>query len=479
MTEVLYLLPRLSWWLADGTFVLHESIDCPRIGDTLLDVYWAPVLSATFPELHARLLRAIAAAQRDNGEIPSTLGIGNIHRHEYRVFNPGDASAFPLVTTWEILWGGDRQFAADMYPVLKRVLQWGERELDADRDGVPDVHGIDQGWDTFPMYGAAAYIADEWIAALLAGERMARRFGDSQFAEWCASVRQRASATAEKVLWNGNYYDLAHDIPRGKKSDICFADQFTHGTVPAGILGLGDTHPRDRLRRSLENIWRLNVKPCKFVCRMGSNADGSAADQTVIRDQQGGASQSNAFTPASTAPLAAAAIQNGMVDEGLALAEATAEVIIHRVQGPWSGQLLFDSRNGKCFYGLHYSDCLILWDVMYALLGVHVDMLERSLELAPPRIPVRVPLFGRLYSGQVEFSVADGVGLRLANSADQPAWIRTLTIRLPPGSAVGTCTVQHGQVRQLKSGKTGETILLDVVVPVKGELKLKWARESR
>ena len=25
MPEILYLLPRLTWWLADGTFVLHES----------------------------------------------------------------------------------------------------------------------------------------------------------------------------------------------------------------------------------------------------------------------------------------------------------------------------------------------------------------------------------------------------------------------------------------------------------------------
>ena len=60
-TEVLYLLPRLSWWLADGTFVLHESINCPRIAPTVLGVYTAPVLAALFPELHDRMQRTIAA----------------------------------------------------------------------------------------------------------------------------------------------------------------------------------------------------------------------------------------------------------------------------------------------------------------------------------------------------------------------------------------------------------------------------------
>ena len=476
--EILYLLPRLSWWLADGTFVMHESIDCPRIQATLLDIYVAPVLSSLFPELHASALRAIAAAQLPSGEIPSTLGIISVRQHEYRCFNPSDASVFPIVVAWEILWGGDPKFAAEMYPVARRVLQWGERELDIDRDGVPDVHGIDQGWDTFPMHGTAAYIADQWIAALRAGEAMARRFGDAEFAAWCAAIRKKASAAAEDRLWNGKYYDLAHHAAAGTKSDICFADQFTYGTVPAGILGLGEVHPRERVRTSLEHIWRLNVRPCKFVCRMGSHPDGTPADSTVHAEQQGGASQSNAFTPVSTAPLAAAAIQHGMVDEGLALAEATAEVILDHVKGPWSGQLLFDSRTGKCFYGLHYSDCLILWDVMYALLGARIDVPDRSLHLAPPRIPVQVPLFGKLYTGQVEFSAAgDGVELRMSSTSDTPATIRTLTIQLPVGTASKACSVEQGSAGQVASKPNGETILTDVSIPARGELRLRWRSE--
>jgi len=475
MTEILYLLPRLSWWLADDTFVLHESINCPRIQATVLGVYSAPVLAALFPELHAKSLRAIASAQLESGEIPSTLGIRSVNHHEYRLFNPGDASVFPIVTTWQILWDGDQQFAADVYPAVKKVLQWGERELDVDRDGVPDVHGVDQGWDTFPMYGAAAYIADQWIAALLAGEELARRFQDAEFEGWCRRVRQRASDTAENVLWNGNYYDLARDAVRGTKSDICFADQFTYGTVAADILELGDVHPAERVRKSLESIWRLNVEPSKFVCRMGSNADGTPADSTIHQKQRGGASQSNAFTPVSTAPLAAAAIRHGMVDEGLALVEETADVIIDHVKGPWSGQLLFDSRTGKCFYGLHYSDCLILWDVMHSLAGVHVDVRDRSLKLAPPRIPVRIPVFGRLYYGQVEFSQdAGGVELRLANASDEPSQIRTLTVKLPDGTRPGTCSVKRGSAREIRSGESGETVLLDVVIPPKEELSLRW-----
>ena len=475
MAEVVCLLPRLSWWLADGRFVLHESIDCPRMQATILGIYSAPVLSALFPDLHAKSLRATAAYQLGSGEIPSTLGISTVNHPEYRVFNTGDASVFTIVTAWEMLWGGDPDFVEDMYPVLKRVLQWAEKELDADRDGIPDSHGIDQGWDTFPMHGAAAYIADQWMAALLAGEELALRRDDADFAGWCATARGKASDTVENVLWNGSYYDLAHDAATGARSDICFSDQFTYGTVPAVILGLGDTHPRDRVRSSLEAIWRLNVRPCTFVGRMGSNADGTPADSTVHEEQAGVASQSNAFTPASIAPLAACAVQHGMVDEGLALVEDMARVIIDQVKEPWSGRLLFDSTSGECFYGLLYSDCLILWDVMYALLGVHVDMPERSLGLAPPRVPVKVPVFGRLYVGQVEFSVLDqGVELLLTSVRDRPTTIRLLAVRLPPGSPPGTCSVQEGVAGGIRPGRTGETVLADVVVPAGGQLRLRW-----
>lgn len=474
-TETLYLLPRLSWWLADGTFVLHESIDCPRIEATILDIYVAPVLAALFPELHGEALRAIAAAQLPSGEIPSTLGVNSVRQHEYRCFNPGDASVFPICTAWQILWSGDPKFAAEMYPVMKKVLQWGERDLDIDRDGIPDVHGIDQGWDTFPMYGAAAYIADQWIAALLAGESMARRLGDPQFAAWCERVRRKASDTVEKVLFNGDYYDLAHDLAGHTKSDICFADQFTYGTVPAGILGLGEVHPGARVRKSLESIWRLNVRPCKYVCRMGSNRDGTPADKTVHSNQQGHASQSNCFTPVSTAPLGSAAIQQGMVDEGLALVEETSRVIVDQMQDPWAGRLLFDSTNGRCFYGLHYSDCLILWDVMYALLGSRIDMLEQRLELTPPRVPVKIPLLTKLFTGQVEFSSPNGgMQLRLSNFADTPASIKTLVVRLPPsaGSLAG-CQIVTGKAR-LEHTAANDTRLGDVAIPPNGELLLTW-----
>lgn len=41
---------------------LFESIDCPRVTATILNRYYAAVMAALFPDLHARLLRGVAAA---------------------------------------------------------------------------------------------------------------------------------------------------------------------------------------------------------------------------------------------------------------------------------------------------------------------------------------------------------------------------------------------------------------------------------
>lgn len=428
IVETLYLLIRITRRTADDRFFILESVDCPRVNAVVLGRYWCSTLAALFPELHSRLLRSIADAQLDTGEIPSTLGINSVRRHEYRLFNAGDVAIFPLSIAWQILWNADPKDITDLYPVLKKTLLWGKQELDLDGDGVPDVHGVDQGWDTFPMDGCAAYIADQWMAALMAGTAIARLCHDAEFADWCETVRRQASETVENKLWNGHYYDLSVRSDTGKRSSICFTDQFTYGTVAACLLNLGHVHPPERVRAALESIWRLNVRPIPFVCRAGSNPDGSSADQSIHKDQKGGHSQSNCFSPVMAAPLACAAIQNGMIEEGIQLLEAMSETIIHRLHEPWSGKLMFDSQNGEWFYGIHYSDCLIVWDILYVLLGVRINAPERALEFAPPRLPVKMPLFSTLFLGQVSITESR---FRLENAGDRPYTLDRLVLRLP------------------------------------------------
>ncbi len=447
ITETLYLLPRLSWWTADDAFYLLESINCPRVVCVILDRYCVSTLCSLFPELHANLLRNVARAQLPSGEIPSTLGVTSAKRHEYRVFNAGDAGIFPLAIGWHARWCDEPGFVDEMYPVLKNTLHWGARELDDNADGIPDVHGLDQGWDDFVMYGSVFYIADQWLAALRVGEDLAQRRGDGQFAQWCRAAIDKASEFVNEHLYNGDYYSLSYDPKTGDASTICFTDAFTYGSVSARMLDLGDLHPAERIRQTLSNIWRLNVRPVSWVLRASSNADGTPASRSGRKKRRDGPSQSNAFSTVDSIPLACAALQQGMCDEGMDLLADLAHTWVNRLRDPWSCRLLYDSTNGEWFYGLHYSDCLIAWDVLYVLLGMTIDAPNATLAFRPPRLPVCMPVFGRLFTGQVRID-EDGVELRSAS--DAPCTLNAVSAQAPDGRSIAPRPVTlppHGRHR--------------------------------
>ena len=81
----------------------------------------------------------------------------------------------------------------------------------------------------------------------------------------------------------------------------------------------------------------------------------------------------------------------------------------------------------------------------------------------------------KLFTGQVEFSRAGGrVGLRLTNFADDPATIGSLVVRLPVGEgSPARCRIATGRAR-LDRAAPDDTRLCDVVIPSKGELRLRW-----
>jgi uncharacterized protein (DUF608 family) len=469
LVNTLYLAGRITWWLADGRFIFYESIDCPRMNCVVLEIYIAPAMAALFPDQHASAQKNVVPFQLDSGEIPTTLGLrGDIHCPEYRLFSAHDVGAYPLAVYWNIMWGGGGEgYLKEMYPVVKRLLKYGAY-LDADGDGVPDIHGLDQGWDGYPMFGAAAYIADLRMAGLAVGEDLARRLGDGDFESWCREHRRRASETAENVLWNGEYYDLWYDPSTGKRSDTIFMEMF-HGQMAASILGLGDLHPPERIEKSYDAVWKNNVKPCKVIGRSGARPDGS-------RDMSGAkpGQMSNSFSPAIILPLCSEAMRRGKYDASLELMERAASFVIDEVQEPWFGQVHFNADTGEHVYGKHYSDCLIYWNVLHSLTSATVNCLDRTMTLAPPRTPVKGPVMTKLFFGMVEFAQEDDAHVvALENFDETPANLATLTVRLPAGVAARRAAVE-GEGRETVEPEEGAFRFKDVCVPAGGAVRIRF-----
>jgi|GEM_PF-1317211 len=479
LVESAYYLPRGTWWLDDGRFILYEAISCSLTAPTVLDMYFGPALAALFPDMHAHTHRVPAAYQRPSGEIPSFLGHNTVDEPRFRVFNPQEVGVFALCLYWDMLWGGGGPgYVNEMYPVLKNAMYWGH-SLDQDGDGVPDCHGVDQAWDNWPMFGSAAYVADVWMAACRAGAALADRLSDPEFAAWCRAREAQASGTAEEALWNGEYYRLFHDPVEGRTSETCFLETFAGQTI-ASVLGLGRTHPEERIRKTLETIWRLNVAPCKWAARSGAKPDSSADGSHSRPDgspagKRSRAVQSNSFCPAMVAPMCANAMRFGRYDEALTLLEETYGFIIDQEQEPWFGQLYFDADTGKHTYGYHYSDCLNVWYVLHAATGVQVNAFDCTLTLAPPRVPVTAPVFSKLFFGQAAWTREDGrLTVRLTQAGDRAAFVRELRLAPPPEAQAARVTRVDGTAREVGPDAAGAFVFENVALAPGASFTATW-----
>ncbi|MBN1256519.1 MAG: hypothetical protein JXA52_02300 [Planctomycetes bacterium] len=463
----LYLLPRLTWWIADGRFLNYESVDCPLVNPVPLELYIMPALGVFFPDQHALLTRNIIPHQLPSGEIPSFMGHMSMHDLKYRVFSPWDVSTYVISTAWQIFWGGGTAtHAEEMYPVIKKALQWG-KTLDMDDDGVPDCHGIDQAWDTWPMFGASCLVADMWMVALKIGEKLAQHFKDKDFAAWCAQIFKQADDTVESRLWNGEYYDLYDDPENDRHSDTCFIDQFDGQTV-AYFLGLGDVHPREQIKKAVESIWKLNVEPCKFCARSGAKPDGSS-DNTSMTNKQ-----SNVFSPITISPLGAIAMRVGKVKEAIELMEEASTIVLEKMRDPWHGLLMFDADTGEHFYGKHYSDILIIWDILHALTGFSVNCLDNVMTLEPPLVPVKGPVLTKLFFGQVSFEDNSGKVLLVMTNTNSPACISQLKVKLPVGVKAKECISLGGKKASVKPDSDGYFVFTDISIAPDNELRIEW-----
>jgi len=461
--NVLYLFPRLTWWTQDGRFIFYEAIACVKMLSVCLATYVAPAMAAFFPDLFARALLNLRDVQLPSGEIPTTLGHrASIHNPEFRLCSIADVPCFALAVYIAILYGcGDDNFADTIYPVMKRALQWGIT-LDHDGDGVPDCIGVNQGWDTWEMKGAAAYVSDLWLAALFSARELADKRGDAGFAAWCKARSSRISGTVENTLWNGDYYDLCR-TPDGRGCSTCFLKTFEGSGETGPMVDMPPLHPRERIEKTFDAIWRLNVAPAKHCAITGATANR-------VGDKS--SKQSNSFCPAAIWPMCAAAMRNGKYDEATELAEECADIVLHNVQEPWLAQLFFSADTGAWTYGYHYVDLLSVWHLVFAVTGVSVNVSEKRLTLAPPRIPARGPIFTKLFFGQIEFAEdRKGVTLTFANAKGTPAILKELKVRLP-ADAGGRDAVLMGKT--VPAEKDGSTFMFpDVTIPAAG-LRIEW-----
>ena len=413
------LATSTSYWLGNGRFYGWEGVGCCE--GTCTHVWqYAQAVARLFPQLE-RSARQMA----DYGVAfdPQTGMIAFRAEHNQHWAADGQAGCI-LRAYREHLMSTDDGFLRGIWPKVKKSLEF-LMSRDADGDGIldsPQHNTLDADW-----YGQVAWLSGMYLAALRAGEEMALRVDDPEFAQKCRQLFQRGQKSIDEKIFNGQYYvqlaDPAHADVVGSYNG-CHIDQVL-GQSWAWQLGLGRILDAEHVRSALRSIWRYNlaldVGPYRAVHQPGRwyamPGEGGVLMCTwpllpVQRVQKSFDYYFNECMNGFEYQLAWHMIAEGMVQEGLAITRLVHDRYHPAKRNPWN--------EVEC--GDHYARSMASYGVFLALCGYHYDGPRGLLQFAPRISPENF---------RAAFTTAEGWGsfaqkLELAG-ASQPA---SLHVRL-------------------------------------------------
>ncbi len=264
-----------SWLTRGADFGVQEGLSPHRAYGPLATVdvstYGAMSTAALFPELFKNMMRAHRRLQGKTGEVAHGIN-RDFTQHDRQEAVTGRLdlpSQYVILSLLGFFWTGDRKYLDEMWPSIKKALDYVLDCRDPNGDYLPDMAGAMCTYDNFAMFGASSYVSSLWLAALMAAIEAAGVVGDAEAAARYSDVLGKARACFEEKLWNGSYYRLYNDEggERGDLDEGCLSDQVI-GQWLNHLTGLGDTVQRSRAMKALRTVCRICRQPWGLVnCR--------------------------------------------------------------------------------------------------------------------------------------------------------------------------------------------------------------------
>jgi uncharacterized protein (DUF608 family) len=222
--------------------------------------HYAQAVAHLFPELE-RSARERVDYAAGIGFDPASGSIS--HRGEEPVGPAVDGQAGCILRVYrEHEMSADSEFLKRLWPRVKTSLEYLIKQ-DADGDGL--LEGAQHNTLDAQWYGRVPWLSSLYIAALGAGEAMAREMHDDAFAVLCRHLRECGATSMVEQLWNP---DFGYFIQRGDPShpsavgsyDGCEVDQ-VFGQNWAYQLGLGQILSEPHVKQALRSLWIYNFAP--------------------------------------------------------------------------------------------------------------------------------------------------------------------------------------------------------------------------
>jgi hypothetical protein len=154
----------------------------------------------------------------------------------------------------------DDAFLKRNWPKIKRAL---ECLIEHDENGDGIIEGAQHNTLDADWYGPIAWLSGLYVAALRAGEEMAREAGDDAFARKAREIFEKGRKNIVDRLWGGEYFI---NIPDPKHPEAINSGTGCHidsclGQSWAFQVGLGRVFDEEHSRKALQALWKYNFAP--------------------------------------------------------------------------------------------------------------------------------------------------------------------------------------------------------------------------
>lgn len=243
-----------TWWVKNGGYAIWEGLGC--CGLSTMDTEYNGSFSqiALFPDLKMGQMRHMLEFQNAKGQVPHTYSGDFDHMDEQGWDRVDMNPQFVMMVYRDYLWTGDKSYIESMWPHVPKAMSF-TGTLDGDGDGLPDHDCSFQTYDQWGMRGSPSYISSLWIGALKAAIQLANAMDQAGMAAQWQAILSRASASFDKLLFNGSYYSLWVD---GKERDETRMSDQISGEWFGHLIGLPSTISAQNMAAAVDSIWKYN-----------------------------------------------------------------------------------------------------------------------------------------------------------------------------------------------------------------------------
>jgi non-lysosomal glucosylceramidase len=389
------LLHDGSFYGWEGTHSTHGSCEgsCTHVWN------YAISHAALFPALE-RSMRANAYrhALWDDGRMSFrlTLPLGAPPADFHPAADGQMGNVMQVYRDWK--WSGDTGWLRDLWPLVRRSLEYAWKYWDYNADGV--MEGLQHNTYDIEFYGPNSFVESWYLGALAAAAEMADALDEPEHAAHYRALAAQGKAWTDAHLFNGDYYEQQLDLEAIRHSPVstdkslggqregtpkyqygagCLSDQVI-GAWMARICGLGDILDPAHVARTLDSIYEHNFRAS---LREHSNAQriyavGDEGGLLLCTWPRGGRPDlpfvySDEVWTGIEYQVAAHLIYAGRAQAGLDIVQAARERYTGARRNPFSEL--------EC--GSHYARALASWGVLLALSGFDADLTHGRLSFAP------------------------------------------------------------------------------------------------